>query len=84
MIRVFHHQAGRRNRVHDPFDRGDGSSFELSPFHDRGIHPLHPVQLAIRSSSCIEQPRLLQETNRTFDGDYRRTSLLKNGIANDE
>ena len=84
MIRVFHDQAGRRNRVHDPFDRGDGSGFEVSPFHDRGIHPLHPIQLTIRSSSRIEQPRLLQETDRTFDGDDGGTALLKNGIADDE
>lgn len=84
MIRVFHDQSGRRNRMHEPLDRGDGSGFEVGPFHDRGIHPLHPVQLAIRSSSRIEQPRLLQETDRTFNGDQRRTSLLKNGIADDE
>jgi hypothetical protein len=40
--------------MHDSFDRGNSSSFEVRPFHDRGIHPLHPVQLAIRSSSRIE------------------------------
>ena len=49
-----------------------------------GIHPLHPIQLAIRSSSRVEQPRLLQETDRTFDGDDGGTALLKNGIADDE
>jgi hypothetical protein len=70
--------------MHDSFDRGDGSSFEVRPFHDRGIHPLHPIQLTIRSSSRIEQPRLLQETDRTFDGDDGGTALLKNGIADDE
>jgi len=84
MIRVFHHQAGRRNRVQDPFDRGDGSGFEMRPFHDRGVHPLHPVQLAIRSSSRIEQPRLLQESDRTLDSDDCRTSLFKDDIADDE
>jgi hypothetical protein len=84
MIRVFHDQSGRRNRMHESLDRGDGSGFEVGPFHDRGIHPPHPVQLTIRSSSRIEQPRLLQETDRTFNGDQRRTSLLKNGIADDE
>jgi len=70
--------------MHDSFDRGDGSGFEVGPFHDRGIHPLHPIQLTIRSSSRIEQPRLLQETDRTFDGDDGGTALLKNGIADDE
>jgi hypothetical protein len=84
MARLFHDQAGRRNRVRDPFDRGDGSGFEVGPFHDRGIHPLHPIQLTIRSSSRIEQPRLLQEADRTFDGDDGGTALLKNGIADDE
>ena len=84
MTRVFHDQSGRRNRMHDSFDRGNGSSFEVRPFHDRGIHPLHPIQLAIRSSSRIEQARLFQETDRTFDGDDGGTALLKNGIADDE
>jgi hypothetical protein len=84
MIRVFHDQAGRRNRVHDPFDRGDRSGFEVGPFHDRGVHPLYPVQLAIRSSSRIEQPRLLQETDCTFNGDQRRTSPREGGIAGRE
>jgi len=84
MIRVFHDHAGRRNRMHDAFDRGDGSRFEVGPFHDRGIHPLHPIQLTIGSSSRIEQPRLLQETDRTFNGVQRRTSLRKDGIADDE
>jgi hypothetical protein len=54
MICVFHDQSGRHNRVQDPFERGHGAGFEVGPFHDRGIHPLHPVQLAIRSSSRIE------------------------------
>jgi hypothetical protein len=70
--------------MHDSFDRGNSSSFEVRPFHDRGIHPLHPIQLTIRSSSRIEQPRLLQETDRTFDGDDGGTALPKNGIADDE
>ncbi len=47
MICVFHDQASRRNRMQDPFDRGDGSGFEVGAFHDRGVHPLLPVQLAI-------------------------------------
>ena len=84
MIRVFHDQAGRRNRMHDSFDRGDRSGFELGSFHNCSIHTPHPVQLTIRSSSRIEQPRLFQETDRTFDGDHRRTSLLKNGITSAE
>ena len=70
--------------MHDSFDRGDGSSFEVRPFHDRGIHPLHPVQLAIRSSSRIEQPRLLQETDRTFESNHRRTSSREDAVAGRE
>jgi len=84
MIRVFHDQSGRRNRVQNPFDRGNCSGFEMRPLHNCGVHPLHPVQLAIRTSPSIEQPRLLQETDRTFDGDDGGTALLKDGIANDE
>ena len=70
--------------MHDPFDRGDGSGFEMGPFHDCSVHPLHPIQLAIRASSCIEQPRLLQETDRTFNGDQRKISLRKDGVASRE
>ena len=81
MICVFHNQAGRRNRMQNPFDRGNGSGFEVGPFHDRGVHPLHPVQLAIRASSRIEQARLLKKTDRTFNGDQRRTSLREDGVA---
>ena len=55
MVRLFHDQTGCRNRVHDPFDRGDSAGFEVSPFHDGGVHPLHSVQLAFGSSSSIEQ-----------------------------
>ena len=81
MARLFQDQAGCRNRVHDPFDRGDGSGFEVGPFHDCGIHTLHPVQLAIRASSRVEQSRLFQETDRRFNRDEGRTSLSENAIA---
>ena len=82
--RVIHDQAGSRNRMQDAFDRGNRASFEMRPFHDRRIHPLHSIQLAIRTSPRVEQTRLLQETDRTFDGDDGRASLLKNGITDDE
>ena len=81
---VLHHQTGGGNRVEDPFDRGDRASSELRPFHDRGIHPLHAIELAIRPSSCVEQTGLLEKTDRAFDGDEGRASLLKNGITDDE
>jgi hypothetical protein len=40
--------------VRDLFNRGDGSGFEMKPFHNSGIHTLDPVQLAIRTSPSIE------------------------------
>jgi hypothetical protein len=81
MARLFHDQAGRRNRVHDLFDRGDGSGFEVGPFHDCGVHPPHPVQLMIRSSSRVEQSRLFQEANRRFHSGKGRTSLREDAVA---
>ena len=81
MIRVFHDQAGRCNRMHDPFDRGDGSRSEMSSFHDRSVHSLHPVQLTVCSSPCIEQSRLLQEADRMFNCSHRRTPLREDCIA---
>ena len=70
--------------MHDSFDRGDGSGCEVGPFHDCGIHPLHPIQLAICSLSRIEQTRLLQETDRIFNGDQRRTSTREDAVAGRE
>ncbi len=81
---VLHDQTGGCNRVEDPFDRGDRASSELHPFHDRGVHSLHAIELAIRPSPCVKQTRLLQKTDRAFDGNEGRTSLLKNGITDDE
>ena len=81
MTRFFHDQACRRNRVPDPFDRGNGSGFEVGPFHDCGIHTLHPVQLAIRASSCVEQSRLFQKTDGGLNSGDGKTSLRKNAVA---
>jgi hypothetical protein len=54
MVRLFYDEASCSNRVRDPFDRGDGSGFEMEPFHNSGIHTLDLVQLAIRTSPRIE------------------------------
>ena len=81
---VLHDQTGGGNRVENSFDRGDRASSKLRPFHDRGVHPLHAIELAIRPSPCVKQTGLFQETDRTFDGDQGRASLLKNGITDDE
>ncbi len=81
MICLFHNQAGRRNRMCDSFDRSDSSSFESGSFHDCGVHPLYPIQLMIRSSSRVEQSRLFQETDRTFNGGESRTSLREDAVA---
>lgn len=43
VVRLFHDQSGRSNRMVDAFDRGDGSSFELGSLHDGGVHSLHSV-----------------------------------------
>lgn len=81
MVRLFHDQAGSRNRVHDPFDRRDGSGFEVGSFHNCGVHTLHPVQLAIRASPCVKQSRLFQKTDRGFNSGDCKTSLRKDAIA---
>jgi hypothetical protein len=80
MVRLFHDQTGRRDRMHDPFDRGDGSGFEVGTFHNCRIHPLHSVQLAFGSPSCIEQSRSLERTDCTFDSGEGGTSLRKEAI----
>ena len=84
MVRLFHDQACRRNRVHDPFDRGNGSGLKVRPFHEGSVHPPYPVQLAIRSSSRVEQSRLFQETDRTFNSVQSRTSLRKDAVTGRE
>ena len=84
MVRLFHDQACHRNRVQEPFDRGNGSGLKVPPFHDSGIHPLHPVQLAIRSSPRVEQSGLFQKTDRTCNSGERRTSLHEDAVAGRE
>ena len=64
-----------------PFERGHGAGFKVGPFHDCGIHSLHPVQLTLRSSSRIEQARLFQEADCTFNGIQRRASQRKDAMA---
>jgi hypothetical protein len=81
MVRFLHDAASCRNRVRDPFERGDGSGFEVGSFHNSGIHTLHPVQLAIRSSPRIEQSRLLQEADCRFSGIQCWASLRKDAVA---
>ena len=81
---VLHDQAGGGNRMENTFDGSDRAGSELRPFHDRGVHPLHAIELAIRPSTCVKQTGLFQQTDGTFDGDEGRASLLKNGITDDE
>lgn len=54
MVCLFHNQTGYRDRMCDSFDRRDSPGFESGSFHNRGVHTLYPIQLAIRSSPRIE------------------------------
>lgn len=81
---VLHDQASGGNRMENTFDGSDRASSELRPFHDRGVHSLHAIELTVRPSSCVEQAGLLEKTDGTFDSDECRASLLKNGITDDE
>lgn len=47
MIRFFHNQPGDSDRMDEAFDRGHSAGPKRGPFHNRGIHSLHPVQLAL-------------------------------------
>ena len=81
MVRCFHDQSGRCNRMQYPFERGHGAGFKVGSFHNGSIHSLHPVQLTLRPSSCIKQSRLLQKADCTFNGIQRRASPRKDAIA---
>src|SRR5512146_1934911 len=84
MIRFFHHEPGRRDGVEDAFDRGHCAGAKLRPLHEGGIHPLHPIQLSLGSSSGVEEARLLEKTDRGFDRDHRSAALAENRIAGRE
>ena len=81
MIRFFHDQPGRSNRMDEAFDRRHSASPQSGPFHYRGIHPLHAVQLPLCPSPCVEEPGLFKKADGALDREDCRTAMLKNCIA---
>jgi hypothetical protein len=81
MRRLFHDQAGSRNRIHDPFNRRDGTGAQSTALHDGCVHPSHSVQLEMRSRAGIEEPTALQNTNRVFHGNQCRATSIQKVIA---
>ena len=50
-------------------------------FHDRCIHPTHPVELHMRAASGIEQPALLQETYDLLHHRERGRAAIEKMVA---
>ena len=84
MICVFHDQASRRNRMQDPFDRSDGSGFEIAPSMIAASIRCTPSSWRFAPRPALNNPDCSRRPTRTLDSDDCRTSLLKDGIADDE
>ena len=67
--------------MNDPFDRRDGPGLEVTPFHDRGIHATHPVELNMRAQACIEQTAPFQHANHLLDRGQRRCAAIQKLIS---
>ena len=65
----------------NPFDRRNRPGLQIPPFHDRRIHPPHPVELHMRASPCIEQPALLQHADHLLDSGQRRRAAIQEMVA---
>jgi len=81
MIRFFHDQPGRSNRMDEAFDRRHSAGPQSGPFHYRGIQPLHAVQLPLCPSPGVEEPGLFKKADGALDREDCRTAMLKNCIA---
>jgi hypothetical protein len=82
MRRLLHNEAGGCNRMNNPFDRGDRTSTQAFPFHDRRIHPPDSIQLPMSPVSRIEEPAALENSNGLLHGDKCGTSTIQEVIAN--
>ena len=65
----------------NPFNRRNRPGLQFMPFHNRRIHASHSVELHMGTSACIEQPALLQHTNRLLDSGERRCTALQKMVA---
>lgn len=81
MLCLLHHQSGCSNRVEDFFDRSHGPGLQRGTVHDRRVHPHHTIQLAVRSSSGIEQAGVFQGPDRAFDCHKSWASPLKDDVT---
>jgi hypothetical protein len=81
MRRLFHNKAGGCNRMNNTFNRGNRTSTQAFPFHDRRIHPPNSIQLSMGPVSRIEEPTALENSNGLLHRDKCGTATIQQVIA---
>ena len=84
MAGLLHDQPCCGDGVKEAFEGSDGARAKGRPFHDRGVHPLNPIQLPLGAAACIEEPGCFKHADRPFDRDESRPFLPKNGMADNQ
>ena len=67
MFGLFHHKPRCRDGMDKAFEGGDRACSKTGPFHQRGVHPLDPIQLPFRTTAGIEQPGVFKHADGAFD-----------------
>ena len=81
MIGFVHDEPGHSNGMDKSFDRGHRTCSKSSPFHKRGVHPLDSVQLAFRTTTCIEETGVFEHANGVFDCDQGGSAQPEDRMA---
>lgn len=84
VLRLFHHQASRTDRVANTFNCRDRPGPEGRSFHDRRVHTTDAVQLEPRSHPRIEQARSLKDPYGLFHRGERGRPLQQECPAGDQ
>jgi hypothetical protein len=61
----------------DALNGRHGPGVKTISFHNRGIHPSHPIELQTGSCPSIEESASFQDTNGVFDGAQSRTLSIQ-------
>ena len=84
MVGFLHDEPCCGDGVYEAFEGGNCTGPKRCTFHERGVHPLDPVQLAFRATACIEESGVFKQADRPFDGEESGPSLPENGMAGNQ
>ena len=81
MVGLLHDEPCCSDGMGEAFEGSDCAGPKPFTFHERGVHPLDPVQLPFRATAGIEESGAFKHADRSFDGEQRRPALPENGMA---